>query len=359
MAMVARVERGLPNRRFKLGRGRLPRKRGSRIPLFPKRNPSRRNMTRRKGVSTNRSRIKKSYLSWPEAKLRMSQKDTVVHRTCIPARVVTTLPYSDIINIQKQAQETFTYCEYRFSMNDIYNCDIDGTNDHSARGYSQWYGLYATSLVHGCKFDLQFYPTSSSTTNTVAANMIVGYFLGPPGYSIQFHDIWDLLEVEKSKWFKHCYMTRTNAYTAASATPATNGANSGHFSGYFNLRKGFNYFGMCDYKTGTVPTFPASYTGTVQNSPNQNWELCLFAVSLPEQNQTSSGVLPLPAVDVIVNLSYDVEFFEPYNLGLALKAPGDGATGGYFLSEGNTGIQGGGETGYQYPDLPDGTKVTS
>lgn len=318
-------------------------------------------------IKTRKARIfrkrKGRYLTWPETRLRKSRKDTIVNRTVIPARVMTTLPYSDCINLQAQQTEIFTYVEYQLCLNDIYNPDLTGQSDHSARGTNQWFSMYNNSLVHGCNFELQFMPVSVTSLTSCAANFICGYYMGPPGFAYQFHTLWDLLETEQSKWLKVHYMTRGTGATATAVTPSIGGFGSrkgsnmnGRFKGRFDLKAGFSEYGMTSYESAVTPEFPKDFTGASTVVPNQKWVLTLFACSLPQTGATSSAVLPLPNIDVLFKMNYDVEFFEAKQPGLSLKLPGDGATAGYF--QGSTGLQAG-TGGQQYTGTGPGNIPTN
>lgn len=283
---------------------------------------------------------RKQYLSQPETRLRPKlTTSSVLSRPGIPDKTLVKLVYADQLRLQLDGTETVNYLEYTLSINNIFDPDSSGTG-HQPRYLDQWMTLYQQWVVHAVHFDIQIFPATDTSTSTVAVNFVAGYNVGPPGAPTQFSDFHSILEQPKSKYYQYRFLNRSNSFSMLSSTPQIGGYGmnssemaSGNFKLSFTMRDLFSTFGMGDYTNSSTAVWPEDFSGDVNAGPSQNWKLMLFAASLAQDGFILTS-LPLPHLYAIINVQYDVEFYNPL-----IGAPSLGGSTGGIGFTGGTGQQ--------------------
>lgn len=266
-----------------------------------------------------------------------------IHRArnqIFPKRLLVTLPYATVVNLQRGVGEFSTYAEYGFNLNSGYDPDQSGVG-HNVRGWDQWATLYQDYQVHSVKYDIQVYPASTSAVSAAANNLFVGLVIGPSGIATQYTTGNDLIEARSDPFCKIQFMTRSangagNSFTPIMNTYGTKPVNKGgRFTGRVFMRDIVKQWGLQDVTGTTQYTWPKDYFAKITTNPAALLQLVVIAFSGYEASYVT---LPLPELYAIVRMEYDIEFQNPLQPGESLLDAATGVTGGLFPA-GTTGTQ--------------------
>lgn len=201
--------------------------------------------------------------------------------------------------------------EYLFSLTSAYDPEITGTGGQP-RGWDQWASIYRNYIVSGVAYKILIRPSSDSSTSTVALNSMVGITAGPENFSSDnFNAISDYMEYPKNKYHKW-RITARNA-TVPSENQAYN-SSPRWFKGFISNKKLLRYYGHKGMvanatNSATQYQYPEDFVAPINNDPNCEFEICIWAASLPQGG--SSSLLALPHMHFDIQFTYYVTFYNP------------------------------------------------
>lgn len=236
---------------------------------------------------------------------------------------------------------------FTMSLNCLYDPEVS-SGGHQPKGYTLWSGIYLKNHVRACKVTLEFYIASTQALSAGAANVMVGYQVGPmqinPPLSLSA-----LMELPKDRYRKFAMISRgTGDANAGSVNMMGGQGYVARWSFIVSIQKLFKHFKQGNQYDNTIYTYPKDVSAATGQRPNLQYTVQIFAMSMLQDGNTISPV-PLPYTYCNTTMQYYSDFFNPIqsttvagkvtgyyeDLNPGLTAP-TGQTGSYVV-EGNTG----------------------
>lgn len=201
-----------------------------------------------------------------------------------------------------------TSAEYSFRLNSVFDPNVTGVG-HQPRGHDQWATLYRRYLVHGCKYKIDFYAATDSTTANAACNFLYGTVVGPEGQTADWATYEDIMEYPRTNLIKIRKGSRNTAVTPSAVTPFSSSGNA-TCKGYVSMLKLYKEFRGVQLASGAQNAiWPTDFSATVSATPTQEELLTLWAGSLYQDAGIS--LVTLPNLYATVQLVYYVEYYDP------------------------------------------------
>jgi len=218
------------------------------------------------------------------------------------------LPYYDNVQIVN-VPHTDLQAEYVYNLNSINDPD-QTSGGHRPRGANQWAVMFKDYQVHGCRYDVRFYPSDEGTNTTYAMNLICGTMIGVENFNTFFTlgSVLEFMEYPPDNRVKIRYMSR-NQSTLSGLGLTPENSKSTRCKGYVDMHQVYRESKGIDSADATQHfNWPADYQASMTANPSALQQLMLFA-----QPRLMDGLSQkaLPYIYATVKLVYYVELFNP------------------------------------------------